>query len=282
MIGFWKRYLEVLTSREFFITATTALLILVSAILSLAGTGYWVHTSVALAAVAVGGTSIVISAIGGIFHRQMNVDELVSIAIIASVIFGEYLSAGFVAFMMLFGKILEDFTAARAKTALEDLGKLVPAIVCLRRDGEDCSVPIEQVVPGDLVITKSGERIAVDGAVVSGQASVNQASITGESMPVAKTKGSEVYAGTLNEMGVLEIKTTKVGDSTTLGQMMHLVEEAEENRAPIVRIADRYAKYFTPVILLVAAGVYAVTRNVTGALAVLIVACPCALVIATP
>jgi len=236
----------------------------------------------ALAAVAVGGIPIIISAIRGLLHHQMNVDELVAIAIIASVIYGEYLSAGFVAFMMLFGKILEDFTAARAKTALEDLGKLVPANICVRRGGEDCLVPIEQVSPDDLVITKSGERIAVDGLVVSGQASVNQAPITGESIPVAKAKGSEVYAGTLNELGVLEIRTTKVGGSTTLGQVIHLVEEAEENRAPIVRIADRYAKYFTPLILIVAASVYIVTRNVTAALAVLIVACPCALVMATP
>ncbi|MDP3878848.1 MAG: cation-translocating P-type ATPase [Dehalococcoidales bacterium] len=282
MVTFWKRYQTVLTSQEFIITATTALLLLVSVSLDLAGTGYWVYTSVALAAVAVGGIPIIISAIKGLLQRQMNVDELVAIAIIASVIFEEYLSAGFVAFMMLFGKILEDFTAARAKTALEDLGKLVPATVCVRRDGEDSLIPIEQVVPGDLLITKSGERIAVDGVVISGQASVNQAPITGESMPVAKAKGSEVYAGTLNELGALEIRTSKVGDATTLGQVMHLVEEAEENRAPIVRIADQYARYFTPLILTIAILVYAVTRNVTAALAVLIVACPCALVMATP
>jgi Cd2+/Zn2+-exporting ATPase len=277
-----KRYKDVLTSREFAITATTGILILVSAMLRLFGAAYWVYTPFALGAVAVGGLLIVVGAIKGTIHREFNVDELVAIAIIASVFYREFLSAAFVAFMMLFGKILEDFTAARARTALEDLGKLAPATACVRRDGREAIIHIDQVVPGDLVIAKSGERIAVDGVVVTGQASVNQAPITGESMPVAKARGSEVYAGTLNELGALEIRATKVGDSTTLGQVVHLVEEAEENRAPIVRTADRYARYFTPLILIVAAIVYVVTRNVNHSLAVLIVACPCALVLATP
>jgi Cd2+/Zn2+-exporting ATPase len=129
---------------------------------------------------------------------------------------------------------------------------------------------------------KSGERIPVDGQVASGRASVNQASITGESIPVAKTYGSEVYAGTLIDLGALELKTTKVGDSTTLGQIAHLVEKAEEDRAPIVRIADRYAKYFTPFVLGIAIITYLVTGEPINAVTVLIVACPCALVMATP
>ena len=205
-----------------------------------------------------------------------------AIAVVASVIYGEYLSAAFVAFMMLFGKILEDFTAERASKALEDLGKLTPAAATVRRDGHDALLPVDKIAPGDVVIVKTGERIAVDGIVIGGQASVNQAPITGESMPVAKTKGSEVYAGTLSELGALEIRTTKVGDKSTLGQVMHMIEAAEENRAPIVRTADRYAKYFTPAILLLAVFAYIITRQVNSALSVLIVACPCALVLATP
>jgi Zn2+/Cd2+-exporting ATPase len=282
MPGFLKRYRSVLTSREFIIATSTLLLILLSAILSLAGTPYWVHTSFAIAAIAAGGIPIAFGAIKGLVRRRFNVDELVTIAIAASTAYREYLSAAFVAFMMLFGKILEDFTAERARTALEDLGKLVPVTATLRRNGEDAAVPVSQIMPGDIVISKSGERLAVDGVVISGQASVNQAPITGESMPVAKGKGSEVYAGTLNELGALEIKTIKIGNNTTLGQVMHLVEEAEEKRAPIVRTADRYAKYFTPAILIVAAAVYLISQNITSALSVLIVACPCALVLATP
>jgi Zn2+/Cd2+-exporting ATPase len=282
MPGFLKRYRSVLTSKEFIIATSTLILILLSAILSLAGTPYWVHTPFAIAAIAAGGIPIAFGAIKGLVRRRFNVDELVTIAIVASTIYGEYLSAAFVAFMMLFGKILEDFTAERARTALEDLGKLVPAMATLRRNGQDVAVPVSQIKPGDIVISKSGERLAVDGVVISGQASVNQAPITGESMPVAKGKGSEVYAGTLNELGALEIKTLKIGNNTTLGQVIHLVEEAEEKRAPIVRTADRYAKYFTPAILIVAAAVYIISQNITSALSVLIVACPCALVLATP
>lgn len=282
MVGFWKRYKTLLTSREFAITACAGVLILASALLEVSGTAFWLYTSPALAAIAVGGLPIVIGAARGLIRRQVNVDELVAIAIIASVVYQEYLSAAFVAFMMLFGKLLEDFTAERARTALQDLGKLTPATACVRCNGLETIIPVSQIVPGDLVIAKSGERIAVDGVVVSGQAAVNQAPITGESMTVAKARGSEVYAGTLNELGALEIKTTKVGDSTTLGQVMRLVEEAEENRAPIVRTADKYAKYFTPFILVVAGLVYLFTGRLLSALAVLIVVCPCALVLATP
>ena len=240
------------------------------------------HTWFAWIGAAVGGTFIFIGAVKALLQRQVNVDELVAIAIIASVIYGEYLAAAFVAFMMLFGKILEDFTAERASKALEDLGKLVPIKACVRREGQDILIPIDEVVPGDLVLVKSGERIPVDGQVASGRASVNQASITGESIPVAKTYGSEVYAGTLIDLGALELKTTKVGDSTTLGQIAHLVEKAEEDRAPIVRIADRYAKYFTPFVLGIAIITYLVTGEPINAVTVLIVACPCALVMATP
>jgi heavy metal translocating P-type ATPase len=279
---FWKRYRAVLTSRDSLITAAAGILILGSAILGCSGAGFWIHTGFALAAVVIGGTPILIGAVRGLVRRQVNVDELVMIAIIASVIYGEYLSAAFVAFMMLFGKLLEDFTAERARTALENLGMLIPATATVRRDGQDVDVPVSTIVRGEILIVRSGERIAVDGVVVSGQASVNQSPITGESMPVAKSKGSEVYAGTLNELGAIEIKATAVGEGTTLDQVRRLIEEAENDQAPIVRIADRYAKYFTPAILIIAVAVYLITRQVSNALGVLIVACPCALVLATP
>ena len=282
MLKVWRRYAAVIRTPAFVITVATGLFTLIGALLSISGVTPLVPRIFALAAVAVGGLTIAIGAVRGLLRRQINVDELVTIAIVASVIYGEYLSAAFVAFMMLFGKILEDFTAERARTALEELGKLVPPKATVRRNGQDTEVLVSDIVPGDLVISKPGERIAVDGLVVSGQASVNQATITGESMPVAKSKGSEVYAGTLNELGSLEIRTTRVGDTTTLGQVMHLVEEAEVNRAPIVRTADRYAKYFTPAILVIAALVYLLSGNINHALSTLIVACPCALVLATP
>jgi len=279
---FWKRYRAVFTARDSLITAAAGFLILASALLGLAGTGSRLSTGLALAAVAVGGTPILLGAVKGLVRRQVNVDELVTIAIVASVLYGEYLSAAFVAFMMLFGKLLEDFTAERARTALEKLGTLIPATATVRRGGQDVEVPVSSIACGETVIVKSGERIAVDGTVLGGQASVNQAPITGESMPVAKSRGSGVFAGTLNELGALEIEATGVGGNTTLDQVRRLMEEAGDDKAPIVRMADRYAKYFTPAILILAALVYLLTRRLTSSLGVLIVACPCALVLATP
>lgn len=277
-----QRYGAVIRTRDFVVTATIGVLILISFFLSFFNTVSFVSTILALAAVAIGGFMIAIGASKGLVNRKVNVDELVTIAIVASVIYGEYLSAAFVAFMMLFGKILEDFTVKRAKNALEDLGKLAPATARVKRNGQEVEVTIAEIVIGDVVVVRPGERIPVDGEVVSGRASVNQAPITGESMPVTRITGSEVYAGSLNELGALEVKTTKVGDATVLGQIKLLVAEAEENRAPIVRTADRYATYFSPFILVVAAIIYLITREVRNSLTVLIVACPCALVIATP
>ncbi len=279
--GLLESYRDVIVSRDFAATAAALALILLSVAADLLGSPT-LATILALAGVAVGGLFIVVGAVEGLISRELNVDELVSIAIVASVLVGEYLSAAFVAFMMLAGKMLEDFTAQRAANALGELASLSPKAARVRRDGVEEKVPVEALRPGDLVLVRSGEAIPVDGEVVSGQASVNQAAITGESMPVPKGKGSEVYAGTMNELGALEIRTSRVGDDTTLGRIASLVEEAESNRAPIVRVADRYARYFTPVILGLAALVFLATRNPISAVTVLIVACPCALVMATP
>lgn len=282
MTAFLKRYRSVLTSRDFIVSVVTAVFVLSGAVAGLFKSASLVSTVLVLIAVIVGGIPIIVGAVRGLLQREMNVDELVAIALIVSVVLKEYLSAGFVAFMMVFGKVLEEFTAKRAMAALENLGKLSPLKVSVFRGGAESVIPLAEVVVGDTVITRSGERIAVDGIVVSGQASVNQAPITGESVPVYKTAGSEVYAGTLNELGALEVRAIKVGDDTTLSRIAGLVLEAEENRAPVVRTADRYARYFTPLILIVAGLVYLLTRDVMNVLAVLVVACPCALVLATP
>lgn len=206
MLNLCRRYEAVIKTPGFIIAATTGLFTLISALLSLFGITPIVPRIFALIAVATGGLTIAVGAAKGLLRRQVNVDELVTIAIVASVIYGEYLSAAFVAFMMLFGKILEDFTSERARKAVENLGKLYPVTACVRRDGRELEVPIKEVVPGDIVIVKSGERIPVDGVVVSGRASVNQAPITGESVAVGKVAGSEIYAGSLNEWGHWKLK----------------------------------------------------------------------------
>ncbi|HIE27463.1 TPA: cadmium-translocating P-type ATPase [Candidatus Poribacteria bacterium] len=278
-----NRIKQLFRLKEFYLTIITGILILVAWILEQAQIEpAYLHQIFALIAVALAGGPIIFGAIRGLLKRQINVDELVSIAIIASLYLGEYLAAAIVAFIMALGSLLEEFTAERARHAISALISLSPKTASVRKDGEFIVVPIEQVQIGDTVLVKPGENIPVDGEVIDGQSSVNQASITGESIPADKFVGHHVFAGTLNLSGALLLHTTKVGSETTLGKIIHLVEEAEENRAPIMRLADRWAKWFTPAILLLATLVYLLTFDLVRTATVLIVACPCALILATP
>ena len=236
----------------------------------------------ALAAVAIGGLGIVWGALQGLRQRQVNVDELVSIAVIASVLAGEYLSAGLVVFMMIFGQLLEEATSQRATAALEHLAALQPERTHRMVGNAIQEVMVEDLQPGETVLAKPGERLPVDGLVVAGAAAVDEALVTGESLPVQKEPGHRVYAGTLNLDGALTIRTEAVGEHAYVGQIGRLLDALEEERAPIVRVADRYARYFTPAILIVAGATWLISGNLSSALAVLIVACPCALVLATP
>jgi Cd2+/Zn2+-exporting ATPase len=283
MRSFWSTYRDALTSSDFVFAALTLILTLVSWGLHLAGAPDVPVTATGIAAALAGGLPIAYGALKGLITRELNVDELVTIAIIASIVVGEYWGASLVAFMMLFGKVLEDVTAARAEAAIEGLGQLVPTIAHLRyRAGGESDVPVDQVRPGDVVVVRPGERIPVDGDVLAGQAAVEEAAITGESLPAEKQPGAQVYAGTLASGGALEIKATRTGEATALGRIATLVKEAESDRAPIVRLADRWARWFTPSVLLLAALVFAWQRDYLPALTVLVVACPCALVLATP
>ncbi|MYB75705.1 MAG: cadmium-translocating P-type ATPase [Chloroflexi bacterium] len=218
----------------------------------------------------------------GLRQRQVNVDELVSIAVIASVLLGEYLSAGLVVFMMIFGQLLEEATSQRATAALEHLAALQPDRAHRLQGDEIKEVDADELQPGDTVLARPGERLPVDGVVIAGTAAVDETLVTGESLPVHKEAGHRVYAGTLNQDGALTIRTEAVGEEAYVGQIGRLLDALEEERAPIVRVADRYAKYFTPAILLVSSGTWLLSGNLSAALAVLIIACPCALVLATP
>ncbi|HET7769529.1 MAG TPA: HAD-IC family P-type ATPase, partial [Chloroflexota bacterium] len=281
--SFWSTYREALTSSDFIFAALTLALTLVSWGLHLAGAPESVVTVTGIAAALAGGIPIAYGALKGLIARELNVDELVTIAIVASIITGEYWGASLVAFMMLFGKVLEDVTAARADAAIEGLGQLVPSEARLKQsDGAERTVPVEQVRGGDVVIVRPGERIPVDGEVTAGHAAVEEAAITGESTPADKSAGDAVYAGTLAAGGTLEVRATRTGEATALGRIAALVKEAEAERAPIVRIADRWARWFTPAVLLLAALVFVWQGHYLPALTVLVVACPCALVLATP
>ena len=279
----WQTYGPVIQSSHFRTVAGTGVLMLAAWVVALVGVDVpYLATGLALAAVGVGGLGIVWGALRGLWQRQVNVDELVSIAVIASVLAGEHLSAALVVFMMIFGQLLEEATSQRATAALEHLAALQPERAH-RVDGDTIEeVDVDDLQTGDAVLARPGERLPVDGVVLAGAAAVDETLVTGESLPVHKEPGQRVYAGTLNQDGALTIRTEAVGEQAYVGQISRLLDALEEERAPIVRVADRYAKYFTPAILIVAAATWLISRELSAALAVLIIACPCALVLATP
>ncbi|MBA2691125.1 MAG: cation-translocating P-type ATPase [Rubrobacter sp.] len=230
----------------------------------------------------VGSVYIWWSAIQGIRERDFTADIPVSIATFAAIAIGQYSAAAIVAVLLLVGGMLEEFVAARAGRAVGDLASLLPDRATVRRDGRDIFVRLEDVEVGDILLVRSGERVAVDGEVVKGEASVSQAAVTGESMPVEKEAGDTVYAGTLNEVGALEILAKEVGEETTLGRIRRMVEEAKEKKAPIERVLDKYAKFYTPIALILGAALWWWTGDPLRAITMLIVFCPCVMVLATP
>lgn len=280
--NFFERYQGFLFSPGTIITMVNALLMVLGFVASLVGqkqAGNWLYLVSAL----VGGAPIFILAAGNI-TRDFNLTAgvMVSIAMIAALIVGEYSAAALVAFMMLVGEMLEDFTIARADNALKELESLLPEFVTLLRNGEDTQVPISSIRKDDIVLVRPGGRIPVDGVIISGDASVNQAAITGESIPVDKEPGDLVFAGTLCASGAIKIKVENVGSETTLGNMIRLVKEARSTQAPVQRVANKYAQYLTPLAIAIAMVTYFFTNDIIRSITVLIVICPCSLVLATP
>ena len=235
-----------------------------------------------LAAALIGSSYIWYSALQGIRERDFTADIPVSIATLAAIAIGQYSAAAVVAVLLLLGGLLEDFVAARAGQSLESLARLLPDRVTVRRSGGDLVIHLDEVRVGDILLVRSGERIAVDGLVISGSASVNQATITGESVAVEKKAEDQVYAGTLNEVGALEVRVTKTGGETTLGQIRSLIEEAQSQKPPIERLLNRYAKLYMPTALIGGALLWWWSGDVMRAITMLIVFCPCVIVLATP
>ncbi|MCK4886621.1 MAG: cation-translocating P-type ATPase [Planctomycetes bacterium] len=229
------------------------------------------------------GTPIVIHAIKSSIKKESHMDELVALAIFAAFATGKYVPAGIIAFFMLLSELMETRTALGARASIESLIKLTPVKAeLLLADGSEKEVKVSDLKPGDIVRVRPGDNIPADGEIVSGLSSVNEATITGESLPVDKVPGMQGFAGTTNLTGVLDIKVTKAGKDTTLGKVQTLIMEAENTKIPIMRIIDRYVKWYTPTILMVAAIYWFFTKNVSDAITVLIISCPCALILATP
>jgi heavy metal translocating P-type ATPase len=280
--GFFERYRGFLLSPGTLIAAGNALLLALGFVAQMTGAtraANWLYLASAL----IGGAPIFkLAAVNIVTRFDLTAGVMVSIAMVAALVIGEYSAAALVAFMMLVGEMLENFTIARADHALNELESLVPQTVTLRHDDRDVQVSIEAVRRGDRVLVRPGERIPVDGTVRDGSAAVDASSITGESIPVDKEPGDSVYAGTLCTSGTLEIAVERVGRETTLGNMIALVQEARSTQAPVQRVANRYAQYLTPLAIAIAVVTYLLTRDLTRSITVLIVICPCSLVLATP
>ena len=215
-------------------------------------------------------------------RRQVISHTLMSLGVIAALAVGQWPTAVVIVFFMRMGDYAEHFTTERSRQAVKRLTALAPQTARVERNGREQVVSISNVTVGETVIVRPGESIPIDGEVLSGQATVNQAAITGESMPVEVTGGSKVFAATLAQLGSLRIRVTQVGADTTFGRVISMVEEAEAHRAPVQRIADRFSAYFLPVVASIALLTLVISRNPLSAAAVLVVACSCSFALATP
>ncbi|MDP3973201.1 MAG: HAD-IC family P-type ATPase, partial [Candidatus Daviesbacteria bacterium] len=230
----------------------------------------------------IGGYPIFKSAAKTLLIPDLNVDTLVSVASMAAIYVGAYKEAATVIFILLFGEFLEKITINKTKKAISSLIQLTPKVALVKTDKGELLLPVEQVKVGDTVIVKPGERIPVDGYLVKGSGFVNQSIITGESMPVEKGPEDKTYSGTINESGSFEMKVSQVGEDTKLSHIKRLILEAQSDKAPIQRQVDRYSRYFIPLIFLIALIGYIATGNLIIGITILIVACPCSLVLGTP
>lgn len=230
----------------------------------------------------IAGVPTAIRAFQALRAKAFSIDLLVTIAVVGALIIGEYVEAAVVAFLFVFGAWLEARTLEKTRRSLRDLINLAPQEAQVLRDGEKITVAADDIVPGDRVLVHSGGTIAVDGTIAFGQAHVNQATITGEPLPVSREVGDSVFSGTILDSGYLEILADKVGEETTFSRIIELVEEAQETKTKTQRFLDRFANIYTPAIVVMAVGVFLVTRDVEFALTFLVIACPGALVISTP
>lgn len=229
------------------------------------------------------GIPIVIEAIIGLISAfDIKADVLVSLALIAAVCIGEDFAAGEVAFIMQLGALLEDLTVAKARAGIEKLVHLTPQTARVVFNGEEKIIPADQVELGNVIRVLPGETVPVDGIILSGQTSVNQAVMTGESLPVDKGVGDEVSSGTVNQFGAFEMKATRVGEDSSIQRMIRLVQSADASKAKIVGIADKWATWIVVIALSAAALTWIISGEIIRAVTILVVFCPCALVLATP
>ena len=230
----------------------------------------------------IAGVPIFIKAFQAARMRAFSIELLVTIAVIGALIIGEYVESAVVTFLFLFGDYLEARTLQKTRSSLRELVDMAPQEATVIRNGDTETIPVEKVIEGDRIIIRSGGKVPVDGSIISGQASLNEAAVTGESVPAAKKQEDKVFSGTIVDNGYIEIVAEKVGDDTTFAKIIELVEEAQESKSKTQKFLDKFANVYTPAVVVLSILVYFLTRDLHLAITFLVVACPGALVIGAP
>ena len=275
---------QVRVSIEMIATLAGGVLLLSSGIAPMFyGEGSEVATLCAMIGAALLGIPIIWHALRCMLQGHMHMDELVALAIIAAFAMGKYAEAGFVAFIMMLSELMETRTALGARASIESLIRLTPKVAnIVKPDGSETEVKVSDLKPGDVIRVRPGDNIAADGDIKDGISTVNQATITGESLPADKVPGMTVFAGTTNLTGALDITVTKAGTDTTLGKVQSLIMAAEKTQSPIMRIIDTHVKWYVPTILMISAIIWYFTNDINRSISALVISCPCALILATP
>ncbi|MEE8205177.1 MAG: heavy metal translocating P-type ATPase [Dehalococcoidales bacterium] len=280
-----------LRRRKLILTVLSGALLALGFAFSLTGLSQPVLIAAYSAAIVSGGFYVVRSGFRGLVGLRLDMNSLMTIAIVGAAVIGEWAEGATVAFLFSLAQLLESHTMERARRAISRLIGFTPKLALVQKDGEELSLPVEDVQVSDIIVVKPGERIPLDGRVIRGYSEVNQAPITGESMPVDRTVGDQVYAGSINGSGSLEVEVSHLSKDSTMARIIHMVEEAQSRRAPVQRFVDRFARYYTPAVIGASVLVVAVPTVLLGApfsiwfyraLVLLVIACPCALVISTP
>ena len=221
-------------------------------------------------------------ALRSLFKGQIGMNELVAVAVLSSFVFGDFQTAGIISFFMLISRVIETRTAEGAHASIEELIRITPTHACRVQDEQTEEIPATELNPGDIVRILPGETVPADGLIQKGQTTLNESTITGESLPRDKKPGDDVFAGTHNLTGAIEVGVTRAGEDTTLGRVRDLIITAEQTKLPFMRFIDQYAGYYMPTILMLAAIIWFFTHDTSRVIALLVVSCPCAIILATP